>query len=62
MWKVGYLKSSHICYLPLTSINYIATVPTTQSEITVIQSDDNQPRQDVESSQLEHIDGLYIIV
>ena len=35
-------------------------VPTSQSEVTVMQSDDNQPRQDDESSQVEHTNGLYI--
>ena len=35
------------------------TVPTSQSEITVMQSDDNQSRQDDESSQVEHTNGLY---
>ena len=34
----------------------ISIVPTNQS---VIQSDDNQPRQGDESSPLEHINGLY---
>ena len=34
------------------------TVPTSQSEVTVMQSDDNQSRQDNESSQVEHTDGL----
>ena len=36
------------------------TVPTSQSEITVMQSDDNQPRQDDESSQVEHTNGSYV--
>ena len=36
------------------------TVPTSPSEVTVMQSDDNQPRQDDESSQVEHTNGLYI--
>ena len=34
------------------------TVPTSQSEVTVMQSDDNQSRQDDESSQVEHTKGL----
>ena len=38
------------------------TVPTSQSEVTVTQSDDNQPRQDDESSQVEHTNGLYTYV
>ena len=32
---------------------------TSQSEVTVIQ-DDNQPRQDDETSQVEHTNGLYM--
>ena len=40
--------------------NYHYTVPTSQSEVTVAQSDDNQPRQDDESSQMEHTNGLYV--
>ena len=31
-----------------------------QSEVTVTQSDDNQPRQDDKRSQVEHTKGLYI--
>ena len=40
------------------------TVPTSQSEGTVMQSDDNQPRQDHddESSPVEHTNGLYISI
>ena len=34
----------------------ISTVPTNQS---VMQSDDSQPRQDDESSPVEHTNGLY---
>ena len=34
------------------------TVPTSQSEVTVIQSDDNQSRKDDESSQVKHTNGL----
>ena len=38
------------------------TVPASyeQSGVTVIQSDDNQPRQDDKRSQVEHTKGLYI--
>ena len=36
------------------------TVPSSQSVVTVMQLDDNQPRQDDESSQVEHTNGLYI--
>ena len=35
-------------------------VPTSQSEVTVMQSHDNQPRQDDESSQVEHTNGTSI--
>ena len=35
-------------------------VPTGQSEVTVTQSDDSQSRQDDESSQVEHTNGLYL--
>ena len=39
------------------------TVPTTsQSEVTAMQSDDNQPRQDGESSQVEHTNGVCISI
>ena len=37
-----------------------STVPTSQSEVTVMRSDDNQPRQDDESSQVEHTNGVYM--
>ena len=40
----------------------MAVVPTSQSEVTVMQSDDNQPRQDDESSQVECANGLYLCV
>ena len=36
------------------------TVPTSQSKVTIMKSDDNQPRQDDESSLVEHTNGLYI--
>ena len=36
------------------------TVLTCQSEVTVLQSDDGQSRQDDESSQAEHTNGLYL--
>ena len=36
------------------------TVPTSQAEVTVMQSHDNQPRQDDKSSQVEHTNGLYM--
>ena len=36
------------------------TVPINQSEVTVMQSDDNQPSQDNESSLVEHTNGLYV--
>ena len=50
----------HMLMLYHNCNNY--TVPTSQSEVTVIQSDDNQPRQghDDESSPVEHTNGLYI--
>ena len=35
-------------------------VPTSQSEITVMQSDDNQPRQDDKTSQVTNNEGLYM--
>ena len=38
----------------------LSVVPTSQSEVTVMQSDDNQPKQDDESSQVEHTNGLYM--
>ena len=40
----------------------MAAVPTSQSEVTVMQSDDNQPRQDDESSQVERANGLYLCI
>ena len=40
----------------------MAAVPTSQSEVIVVQLDDNQPRQDDESSQVEHTNGLYLCV
>ena len=46
-------------YIKISFINHY-TVPTSQSEVTVMQSDDNQPRQDDERSQVEHTNGLYI--
>ena len=50
--------------ISFTSYNYNncnhCTVPTSQSEVTVIQSDDNQPRQDDESSPVENTKGLYM--
>ena len=36
------------------------TVPTSQSEVTVVQSDDNHPRQDDESDQVTNTEGLYM--
>ena len=45
---------------PSYIIIVIITVPTSQSEVTVIQSDDNQPRQDDESSPVENTKGLYM--
>ena len=36
------------------------TVPTSQSGITVLQSDDNQPRQDDQSGRVEHTNGSYV--
>ena len=36
------------------------TVPTSQSEVTVKQSHDNQPRQDDEGHQVEHTNGLHL--
>ena len=41
-----------------TSTFPLSVVPTSQSEVTVIQSDDNQPRQHDESSQVEHRNGF----
>ena len=40
----------------------MAAVPTSQSEVTVMQSDNNQPRLDDESSQVERANGLYLCV
>ena len=37
---------------------FLSVVPTSQSEVTVVQSDDNQPRQHDKSSQVEHTNGL----
>ena len=41
-------------------LDFRYTVPTIHSEVKVMQSDDNQPRQDDESSQMEHTKGSYI--
>ena len=46
-------------HIKISFINHY-TVPTSQSEVTVMQSDDNQPRQDDESSEEEHTNGLYV--
>ena len=47
-----------ICMYKISFINHYI-VPTSQSEVTVMQSDDNQPRQDDASSQRKHANGLY---
>ena len=36
------------------------TVLTSQLEVTLMQSDDSQSRQDDECSQVEHTNGLYL--
>ena len=36
------------------------TVPTSQSEVTVTQSHDNQPRQVDKGGQVEHTNGLHL--
>ena len=58
----AYIKQS----LVWTRINYHNcnhyTVPTNQSKVTVMQSDDNQPKQDDESSLVEYANGSYIII
>ena len=38
----------------------IITVPTSQSEVAVMQSHDNQPRQDDERSLAEMNNGMYV--
>ena len=48
-----------IMYINISFINYYI-VPTSQSEVTVVQSDGNQSRHHDESSQVEHTNGLYI--
>ena len=53
--------SNSECFPSYSSLFYNhSTVPTRQSEVTVMQSDDNQPRHDDESNQVEHTNGLYI--
>ena len=52
------LKIKGCIYIRFSFIAHY-TVPTSHSEVTVVQSDDNQPRQDYESSQIEHT-GLCI--
>ena len=46
-------------YIEVSFINHY-TVPTSQSEVRVMPSDNNQPRQDNDSSQVEHTNGLYL--
>ena len=41
-------------------LHYVAS--TSQPKVAVKQSDDNQPRQDNESDQMEHTKGLYISI
>ena len=53
------VKMMACIYIKISFINHY-TVPTSQSEVTVMQSDDNQPRQDDESSLVEHTNGSYI--
>ena len=36
-------------------------VPTSQSEVTIMQSHGDQPRQDDESGQVEHTEGLLYV-
>ena len=47
-----------ICRLVLILV--IIIVPTRQSEVTVMQSHDNQPSQDDERSQVDDNNGMYI--
>ena len=46
-------------HINISFINHYI-VPTSQSEVTVVQSDGNQPREDDESSQVECTNSLYI--
>ena len=39
----------------------IITVPTSQSEVTVTQSHDNQPRQDDQRSQVDDDNGMCVL-
>ena len=48
------------CCVSQSLHHYYYTVPASQSEVTVMQSDDNQLRQDDESDQAEYTNGLYI--
>ena len=54
-WLVT-LTVNNIIITYVNCIHY--TVPASQSEVTVMQSDDNQSRQDDESSQVKHTNGL----
>ena len=42
------------------SHTHYVIVPTSQSEVTVMQSHDNQPRQDDERSQVDDNNGTYV--
>ena len=50
--KINGRQHTHILHFPLS------VVLKSQSKVTVMQSDDNQPRQDDENSQVEHTNGL----
>ena len=61
--KYTQLTIASLClYYLYHNFQSLAAVPTSQSEVTVMQSYDNRPRQDDESSQVEHTNGLYLCV
>ena len=59
------MRQSHLCehMLVLLLLYHNCnhhTVPTSQSDVTVVQSDDNHPRQDDESDRVTNTEGLYM--
>ena len=55
--------AKHSCYtVYIHSHTYYVTVPTSQSEVAVMQSHDYQPRQDDEKSPVEISNGMCICI